>query len=52
MANDMDDTTLLVKVIGSMDIVAIEGKCQFSCLTNNRNSCQKKLQKQENLSMS
>ena len=34
MANEMGDTDLLVKLSGGMDSVAIEGKCNFSCLTN------------------
>ena len=36
MANEMGDTDLLVKLSCGMDIVAIEGKYHFSCLTNYR----------------
>ena len=34
MANEMGDTDLLVKLSCGMDIVAIEGKFHFSCVTN------------------
>ncbi len=37
MAQEISDSEMLVKIFGGVDLVAIEGKCHFSCLTNYRN---------------